>query len=89
MLYLIWHFVDLGIMNFRKMLDKYKQQRRDIDKIASSQMLGLFCVKLNPLKNVVKPTCEYLLELVEKTMVKYVHAFWTNRTCNTIKFNVI
>jgi len=54
------------------MLDKYLQQREDLDKIVPSQMLGLFHLKLNLLKNVSKPTCEHLLELVEKTMVKYV-----------------
>lgn len=59
-------------MSFRKMLDKYKQQRKDLDKIVPNQMLGLFHVKLQWLKNVVKPTCEELLGLVELTMVKYV-----------------
>lgn len=59
-------------MNFRKMLEKYRQQRNDVDKIVSSQMLGIFNLKLHLLKNIAKPTCERLLELVEKTMVKYV-----------------
>lgn len=62
------------------MLDKYKQQRKDLDKIVPNQMLGLFHVKLQWLKNVVKPTCEDLLRLVELTMVKYV---FINQTANT------
>lgn len=54
------------------MLVKYIQQRSDVDKIVPAQMLGMFYLKLQSLKNVAKPTCEHLLELVEKTMVKYV-----------------
>lgn len=54
------------------MLDKYTQQKKDLDKIVPSQKIGLFHVKLNLLKNLVKPACEDLLELVEITMVKYV-----------------
>jgi len=54
------------------MLDKYKKQKKDLDKIMVSQMLGLFNLKQHLLKDVTKPTCEYLLELVEKTMIKYV-----------------
>lgn len=54
------------------MLIKYKQQQKDLDNIVSSQLIGLFLVKLNLLKNLVKPACEDLLELVEITMVKYV-----------------
>lgn len=59
-------------MNFRKMLEKYKQQRIDIDKIVPTQMLGIFYLKLHLLKSVAKPNCERLLELVEQTMTKYV-----------------
>lgn len=62
----------LGIKNFQKMLEKYKQQITDVDKIKTTHMLGMFHLKLHPLKNVAKPTCEYLLDLVEKTLVKYV-----------------
>lgn len=54
------------------MLEKYRQQIIDVDKIKHAQMLGIFYLKLHLLKNVAKPTCEYLLELVEKTLVKYV-----------------
>jgi len=54
------------------MLEKYRQQITDVDKIKTAQMLGMFHLKLHILKNVAKPTCEYLLELVEKTLVKYV-----------------
>lgn len=54
------------------MLEKYRQQITDVDKIKTVQMLGLFHLKLHILKNVAKPTSEYLLELVEKTLVKYV-----------------
>jgi len=62
----------LGIKNFQKMLEKYKQQITDVDKIKTTHMLGMFHLKLHLLKNVAKPTCEYLLDLVEKTLVKYV-----------------
>jgi len=54
------------------MLKKYRQEITDVDKIKTIQMLGMFHLKLHLLKNVAKPTCEYLLELVEKTLVKYV-----------------
>jgi len=54
------------------MLEKYKQQITDVDKIKTTHMLGMFHLKLHLLKNVAKPTCEYLLDLVEKTLVKYV-----------------
>lgn len=57
------------------MLEKYKQQRYDLDKILPTQMLGMFHLKLQSLKNVAKPTCENLLELLEKTMVRYVYTF--------------
>lgn len=53
------------------MLEKYKQQLNDLDKIAPTIMLGIFHLKLSLLKNVAKPTCEKLLELVERTMIKY------------------
>lgn len=53
------------------MLEKYKQQLNDVDKIVPTIMLGIFHLKLNLLKNVAKPTCEKLLELVERTMIKY------------------
>lgn len=62
----------LGIKNFQKMLEKYKQQIIVVDKIKTTHMLGMFHLKLHLLKNVAKPTCEYLLDLVEKTLVKYV-----------------
>lgn len=60
----------LGVINFRKMLEKYKQQQYDVEKLVTSQMLGVFHLKLHRLKNTAKPTCEYLLELVEKTIIK-------------------
>jgi len=56
------------------MLEKYKQQLADIDRIAPTQMLGIFHLKLHLLKTIAKPNCEYLLELVEKTIVKCVDA---------------
>lgn len=58
------------------MLEKYRQQITEVDKIKSVQMLGLFHLKLHLLKNVAKPICEYLLELVEKTLLKYVREHW-------------
>lgn len=58
------------------MLEKYRQQLSHVDKILPTQMLGIFHLKLHLLKNVAKPTCESLLVLVEKTIVKYV--FWGN-----------
>lgn len=63
-------FIFLGIVNFRKMLEKYKQQQNDVDKVLSSQMLGIFHLKLHRLKNVAKPTCEFLLKLTEKTILR-------------------
>lgn len=70
--YMMIHFFFPDLLNFRQMLEKYKQQRIDIDKILPNQMLGMFYLKLHLVKNVAKPNCEHLLELVEKTMVKYV-----------------
>lgn len=58
------------------MLEKYKQQRYDLDKISPTQMLGIFHLKLQSIKNVAKPTCDNLLELLEKTMVRFVLKFY-------------
>lgn len=52
------------------MLEKYKRQKDDIDKIILTQKLALFQLKLNLLKNTAKSSSERLLKLVEKTMVK-------------------
>lgn len=57
------------------MLEKYRRQRNNVDKITPAQMLAIFYLKLHLLKSVAKTTCEKLLELVEKTMVKYVLYF--------------
>lgn len=54
------------------MLEKYKRQINDVDIIIPTQMLAIFDLKLNLLKSTAKFTCEQLLKLVEKTMVKYV-----------------
>lgn len=54
------------------MLEKYKQQLYDVNKINSNQMIGMFNLKFHLLKNVARPTCNLLLELVEETLVKYV-----------------
>lgn len=56
------------------MLEKYRRQQNDVDKI-TPQMLAIFYLKLHLLKSVAKSTCEKLMELVEKTMVKYVCYF--------------
>lgn len=53
------------------MLDKYKLQLNNVNKINSNQMLGMFHLKLHLLKNVTRPTCNLLLELVEATLVRY------------------
>lgn len=53
-------------------MEKYRRQLSDVDRIPPTQILGLFYLKLNLLKNVAKPTCESLLLLVEKTIVKLV-----------------
>lgn len=55
------------------MLEKYRRQRNYVDKITPAQMLAIFYLKLNLFKSVAKSSCEKLLELVEKTMVKYVY----------------
>lgn len=54
------------------MLDKYKQQLYDVNKINSNQMIGMFNLKFHLLKNIARPTCNLLLELVEETLAKYV-----------------
>jgi hypothetical protein len=59
------------------MLEKYRCQRNDVDKITPAQMIAIFYLKLHSFKSVAKSTCEKLLELVEKTMVKYVYSFST------------
>lgn len=61
-----------GLTNFRKMLEKYKQQLYDVNKINSNQMIGMFDLKFHLLKNTARPTCNLLLELVEETLAKYV-----------------
>jgi len=54
------------------MLEKYRQQLYDVNKINSNQMIGMFNLKFDLLKNIVRPTCNLLLELVEETLAKYV-----------------
>jgi len=61
-----------GLTSFRKMLEKYKQQLNDVNKINSNQMLGMFNLKFDLMKSVVRPTSNLLLELVEETLTKYV-----------------
>lgn len=54
------------------MLEKYKQQLDDVNKIISNQMLGMFNLKFDLMKSVVRPTSNLLLELVEETLTKCV-----------------
>lgn len=54
------------------MLEKYKQQLNDVNKINSNQMLGMFNLKFDLMKSVVRPTSNLLLELVEGTLTKCV-----------------
>jgi len=54
------------------MLEKYKQQLNDVNKINSNQMLGMFNLKFDLMKSVVRPTSNLLLELVEETLTKCV-----------------
>jgi len=54
------------------MLDKYKQQLYDVNKISSNQMIGMFNLKFHLLKSTARPKCNLLLELVEETLAKYV-----------------
>lgn len=54
------------------MFEKYKQQLNDVNKINSNQMLGMFNLKFDLMKSVVRPTSNLLLELVEQTLTKCV-----------------
>lgn len=60
-----------GIMNFRHMLEKYRQQLVEIEKLVSSQMLGVFLIKFDSLKEVMRASSRELLLLVEKTIAEY------------------